>query len=513
MCIRGFCVARVITFKRYSRAIRASAEDQYGYNILLKYCQQHLYLTATTVVNGQIVEDIPSSEHFYIEVPLEFTIIIELTHEDQLKAAAIREGFTVNIETVANRPGVKVDFPNHTLKLMEPEGSKYAWQNNGVIAVCENDHSIFELQPGSGKTRAAIKAIIVKATKPAFITKPAYMPMWDGALKEYLGLVENVDLVVINKLEQLVKLIDKGIDPAVRAYSISSYTIDAYIEEWAAAPSEYKDPFDIMPILGIGICIFDEAHEVFRKQYLSYIAMSPIVLLDLSATLLPDTAFLKKRYLERFPVDNRFQLEYSAFIDVVGLAYTMKDHKVAQRINKQSMYNHHVFESKVLKRTASANKYFDMLYQVAKKWYLDKYQPGQKMLITLSTRQMCEEVTAYFKARCPEHSVVRYIDGDSYKEACAGDIIISTMGKSGTGVDYVGLILNIIAVSVKASQKSLQMLGRTRDACIERWGIRPVVVYPICMTIPKQVVYYNLKRKLLAGRVNSMVTLNTGICI
>ena len=506
-------MARVIKLTYYNRAVRAFAEDQYGYNLLYKYCREHLYLTATTVVNGQIVDDPDNCEMFFIDIPRAFGVIVELSHAEQLKASVEREGFTVEEFTQEPVPGTKASFHNHTLTLYEPEGSKFSWQNDGIVAICENDHNIFELQTGKGKTKGAMKGIVVKEELPVFVTKPAYMPMWEGAIKKNLAVTEDVDFLVVNKVSTLIKLIDNPRNPKIKAYLISSYTIDSYIEQWAADPDQFTDPFDILPNLGAGIAIFDEAHEVFRKQYLSFIAMSPIAVLDLSATLLPDIAFLKKRYLERFPIDNRFLLEYNAFIDVVGLAYTMEDHKVAQRINKQSMYNHHVFESKVLKRTKTANNYFDMLYKIAVKWYLTNHKPGQKMLVTLYTRQMCEEVTKYFKAKCPNHNVVRYIDGDSYADACAGDIIISTMGKSGTGVDYVGLILNIIAVSVKASQKSLQMLGRTRDSCIDKWGIRPVVVYPICMTIPKQVTYYNLKRKLLSGRVNSMVTLNTGFCI
>lgn len=144
-------MARVIKLTYYNRAVRAFAEDQYGYNLLYKYCREHLYLTATTVVNGQIVDDPDNCEMFFIDIPRAFGVIVELSHAEQLKASVEREGFTVVESTREPVPGTKASFHNHTLTLYEPEGSKFSWQNDGIVAICENDHNIFELQTGKGK--------------------------------------------------------------------------------------------------------------------------------------------------------------------------------------------------------------------------------------------------------------------------------------------------------------------------------------------------------------------------
>lgn len=362
-------------------------------------------------------------------------------------------------------------------------------------------------------TKTAEKGVIRKGVIPAYITKPAYMAKWRGDVEEDMGLVVDTDFFVIDSVDRLMNMIHYGGDPATKAYLISSFCIDNYIHRWAANPEDYVDPDQIWEALGVGICVYDEAHEVFRMQYWSVLALAPNCILDLSATLLPDDPFLKARYAERFPTESRLSMDYNAYVDVIGLAFTMEDRKIAQRINRQPMYQHHVFESKVMKQKRTLNRYFDMLYKILDKWYLRDRKEGQKALIMLATRNMCTEFWQYVKLKCPDLDVQRYIEGDKYEVAKEADIIISTPGKSGTGVDYIGLVLNIIAVSVNASQKSMQMLGRTRDACITRWGIHPKVIYPICTNIPKQVTYYNRRRKLLAGRVNSMITMNTGIVI
>ena len=382
------------------------------------------------------------------------------------------------------------------------------------ITVDNEDHLyVAEGYVVTHNTAAAQKGTVLRGVVTSYVTKPAYLGKWVGDIEDGLGLTLDEDFLLVDNVDRLINLVTYGGDPQVKAYLISSFCIDNYIKRWTEDPDEIPDPDQVWRALGVGLVVYDEAHEVFRMQYWSAMALSPYAILDLSATLLPDEPFLKHRYAERFPLESRLSLDYEAYVDVIGLAFTIQDRKIAQRINKQGMYQHHVFESKVMSKKQALNNYFEMLYKILDKWYLQERQEGQKALFMFATRAMCTEFFDFVKARCPDLNVKRYIEGDKYAEAKEADIIISTPGKSGTGVDYVGLVLNVICVSVNASQKSMQMLGRTRDGCIQRWGVRPKVIYPLCTTITKQVIYYNRRRKLLAGRVNSLITMNTGIAI
>lgn len=510
-------MSRQIRIVRYKHSIRAIADDAFGHNLVQQYCKKNLFKPAgspATALNpyaAPVVDEL--GDLFYIECESRRTTILTKVLEKEFVAWLGKEGIKCTFEERTAFPGKAVVFDNHTLTLMEPPDGKYAWQNTAAILIAEDDHNVFELQTGKGKSIAAEKGAIRRGVITAFITKPAYMPKWVGDIESGLGLVVDQDFVVIDSVSKLVKIVTDGGDQETKAYLISSYCLDNYIHRWAESPDEYIDPDEILSSLGIGLCIYDEAHEVFRMQYWSVLAMAPNAILDLSATLLPDDPFLKDRYAERFPSDTRMNMDFNAYVDVIGLAFSMEDRKIAQRINRQPMYQHHVFESKVSKRKTTQLRYFDMLFRIIDKWYIRERQEGQKALVMLATRNMCTEFWDYCRQRLPDLDVQRYIEGDKYDTAKEADVIISTPGKSGTGVDYVGLVLNVIAVSVNASQKSMQMLGRTRDSCIARWGIHPKVVYPICTDILKQVVYYNRRRKLLSGRVNSMITMNSGIVI
>lgn len=505
-------MARSIKVVRYKHGIRLYADDVYGHQVVQQYCKRHLLKPLTPVGTKQDV-DPEGGDLFYIESESHRITIVHISQEKALLNYLTSQGIHYSIEDKEAYQGNPTVFNKHTLNLIEPEGTKYTWQNSASILIAEEDHNTFEVQTGKGKTAAAQKGTVLKGVVTAYVTKPAYLGKWVGDIEEGLGLTLDEDFLLVDNVERLINLVTYGGDPKVKAYLVSSFCIDNYIKRWTEDPDEVPDPDQVWRALGVGLVVYDEAHEVFRMQYWSAMALSPYAILDLSATLLPDEPFLKHRYAERFPLESRLSLDYEAYVDVIGLAFTIQDRKIAQRINKQGMYQHHVFESKVMSKKQALNNYFEMLYKILDKWYLKERQEGQKALFMFATRAMCTEFFDFVKARCPDLNVKRYIEGDKYAEAKEADIIISTPGKSGTGVDYVGLVLNVICVSVNASQKSMQMLGRTRDGCIQRWGIRPRVVYPLCTTIIKQVVYYNRRRKLLAGRVNSLITMNTGIAI
>lgn len=505
-------MSKLATIQIFHRCLVVKAQDIGVYNIITRYCHHHLFKPKMAVSHGHVETSETEGDYFYIARECAYEVMLHKSHLEAIKTELRLAGVLVNtIDVKSKHKPKRVRFKTG-FSLMEPAGSKYEWQNQAAPLVVANDHNIFELQMGKGKSIGAMKGVVLRAELPIFITKPAYMSKWAMDITNGLKLVKDENFVVVNELKQLEVLARDGGDPSTKAYLISSFVINAYIKMWSENP-DYIHPSEIMERLGAGITVYDEAHELFRMQYWSYMGLNSPAVLDLSGTLIPDDTFLKKRYAERFPTDAKFQMELDVYTDVVGLAFRIGDRKIAQRVNRLKMYNHHVFESKIMKKPRTLENYFDLLYKTLKRWYLDGYKEGQKALFLFYMRDMCDKFTEYLKRKGLHQKIVRYINGDSFEDAIQGDIIVSTHGKSGTAVDIPGLIVNIICVSMSASQKSLQMFGRTRDGCIARWGINPTVIYPICVDIPKQISTYNERRKLLTGRVNSMITTNSGIII
>ncbi|MGL5648939.1 MAG: DEAD/DEAH box helicase family protein [Clostridium sp.] len=510
-------MSTVITMRVLRRCVECVSTTSIGYKVMEQFCRRALFKPAYSPPpqDNRYAEppDPNDGDFFYIPNERLSTILIHPSMATKLKEELGLNRILVTMyeDRAKIIPGKKVKFrPN--FRMVEPEDSKYAWQNAAAPLIVSGDHNVFELQTGKGKTIAAEKGVALRQRLPMFITKPAYLAKWKSDIAGDLNLTEGEDFFLIDSVDTLEDLVRKGGKPTAKAYLCSSFTIDRFIQKWMHEVDSIH-PNKILPSLGVDITVYDEAHELFRMQYWSYIALNANAVLDLSGTLKPDDPFLKKRYLERFPENVRLEMELDIFIDVVGLAFGMSDRKVVRRVNSQRMYAHHVFEKGIMKRKQMMYRYFDMLYRILDKWYIAEFQPGQKALYLFYTREMCTLFATYLRNKTQGLRIYRYIQDDDFAETENADVIVSTHGKSGTAVDYKGLILNVIAVSLNASQKSLQMLGRTRDGCIERWGIHPKVVYPICMDIPKQVSVYNQRRKLLTGRVRSLITMNSGVVI
>lgn len=434
----------------------------------------------------------------------------------------MRRGIEIRESRIEPYVGDTVSFKGHNLNMVEPEGD-FFWQNACVdkCTTPEDWHNILEIATGEGKTKTALKIATKIGKRILLLTKAAYLDKWVGDLKENLNLRAG-ELYKVKDIKELEILLHAGGDKLktgkdrkeCKAIVISSHCIENYINEFKTRHDKCVHPTDLLNRLGIGLLIYDESHQFFRMNYTSFIMLNPPRVIDLSATLDPDDAFMKQRYLERFPPLRRYTGNvYIPFIDAIGLRYNINDHKVTSRMNRLSMYNHPELEKMIMRNKAMLNNYMHMCAEILKVWYVTDKQEGQKALIIFATKAMCTLFTEYMKRKYPKFDVYRYIEGDVYKKATQADIIVSTPGKSGTAVDYVGLVLAVITVAVDATQANLQMLGRTRKSTLKLWNMNPKVVYPICNQIKKHHMYWNKKAVKFQGRVRKLVTLGSSFVV
>lgn len=371
-------------------------------------------------------------------------------------------------------------------------------------------------------TKSAMKYMIKAGVRTIIITKAAYVTKWKGDVVDGLR-PRGGELVVIDSLDALEDLFliatagrmnstGKG-DKDIKVILISSHCIDNYIQRWCSGEHFKVAPYDFMEKLGIGLTVYDEVHQLFRMNYWSFIMMDQCKVLDLSATLTPDQDFMKARYLERLPRASRFTLEFDAYVEMYGIYFNWADHKAVQKINRLGMYNHTEFEKAIMRKPKAELEYFSMLNAMLQPWFFKIWEPGDKALIILATKEMCTRFAKYMKSRHPGKDVQRYIQGDKYEVAKKADIIVSTKGKSGTAVDYEGLIINLTTVAVDDTQSSEQILGRTRKTTLFKRGIAPKIVYPVCKQVLKQGRYYVKRQQKFQGKVTKMVTMSSNFVI
>lgn len=423
----------------------------------------------------------------------------------------------------SKKKGDKVVFDRHNLTLVETD-EYWMWQNDATdLALLEGrEHTVLEVQTGRGKTKSAMKYMVKLGERVLVITKAGYVDKWQGDLLGGLKLRPG-EFVRIKDLEELEDLLliahagrmnstGKG-DKDIKVILISSHCIDNYIQKWCGDEFFKVSPYDFIEKLGIGLTVYDESHQLFRMNFWSFIMMDHCHVLDLSATLEPDQDFMKERYKERFPKEARFELEYDAYVEMYGIYFNWKDHKALTRLNRMSMYNHTEFEKLIMKKKSTETEYFSMLNRMLIPWFFENWKPGQRALVLFATKEMCTRFSNYLKTRHPGKRVERYIQGDKYDVAKLGDVIVSTRGKSGTAVDYEGLVLNVTTVAVDDTQASLQILGRTRKTTLIQWGIVPKIVFPVCRQVRKQVDYYKRKLKKFEGKVSKAVTMGSSFVI
>jgi pantothenate kinase len=153
-----------------------------------------------------------------------------------------------------------------------------------------------------------MKTAVKKGKRLLVVTKAGFVDKWIGDLKADLNLRPG-ELIKIDGLKGLAEMLhialagrmgkmDKN-DKEIKAMVISSHAIDDYIELFLTK-DVVVHPTDILKTLGVGFLVYDESHMLFRKNYWSFIMLNIPELMDLSATLQPDDAFLKLRYVERF---------------------------------------------------------------------------------------------------------------------------------------------------------------------------------------------------------------------
>lgn len=421
----------------------------------------------------------------------------------------------IEVENVAPNIGKSASFKNHKLNLLEPEGSYFAFQNDMVEYAQdpEKNHVVFEVQTGRGKTKSAFKTIVRRARRTLLITKPAFVPKWINDVEENLAPAkgELVNCRTLDSLLDLIEICDAGEDDDIEFIVIASTIIDNFLKRAGDGFYQTTQITELLVKLGVGSVIYDESHMFFKKNYISFLTLNSAFVLDLSATLRPgQDPFLKERYNERFPPENRYdKLEYVVYSEAYSIYYGFKDKKVLKRINKLPQYNHTAVEEIIFSSPVRMRNYFDMIMNILRRFYLNKYTKGRKAIVFFSTKTMCTKFKEYaeLQAELDHLYITRSIEGDDFNEFIKGDLYVSTPGKSGTAVDLPGLMLSVITPAVSSEQLNEQMLGRTRDNRNE--NDRPKIVYLHCNRIPKHVKYLNDRRRLLENKVTKFVIMNS----
>ncbi|EDD7888841.1 hypothetical protein BXK49_10525 [Salmonella enterica subsp. enterica serovar Enteritidis] len=402
------------------------------------------------------------------------------------------------------------------VKSIEPVGKNY-----GTCIAVDNADSLYVVENYivTHNTKSAQKVMVKRGVRTVLIHRPTYVAKWKfDCIDDETGLrVDEKHVYVAQGTQGIYDLIEDGrsgkLDRmGIKVVILPTVSLFNFMKEaiatMASSPVNFESFYDD---IGAGQVVYDEVHEHFLLVYLSGILLNPPYSLEMSATLKPGAAkkFIADRYLERFPMRFRVSVPYIPVVDIRGLYYSIDDPSFIRRVGRMSPYNHKLFEQQLIKHKLE-DSYFSMVFDIMKRSFLDKYEPGQKALVFFSLVEMCVAFTKYVKHRLRNGdgpsglTVAKYNAGDSYDEFIAADIGVSTPGKAGTAIDIPGLVVAIVTIAIDDRQLNEQIAGRPRE--VTKWDLTPKVFFLHCSEMPKHLQYLASRQESLKEVVKSFLT-------
>lgn len=353
--------------------------------------------------------------------------------------------------------------------------------------------------------------------RTALVLKGMYVEKWIPDVEGHLDLKKG-DLMVVRGADHLAALMHLAIAGELKAkfIIITSKTMFNYMKTYEALNGVMDEIFPIPPdkfyeTIRAGVRIIDEVHQDFHCNFRQDLYTHIPKTISLSATLDSDDQFMNRMYEIVFPQHLRApEQEYHRFIEMIGLEYSINDIKRVRLKGGSGQYSHAEVEKSLMRNKQMLQNYFDMITAIAYKEFISVFEKGQSMLIQFSLKEMCTQFVAHLKRKYPHLEVNRYIDEDDYEENfMKGDIVVSTIGSSGTAVDRPNLRVTFMTVALSSKQSNIQVLGRTRP--LKDWpDVTPKFLFLSCREIPKHREYTEGKLEKLDGKVLSSKVMQTG---
>lgn len=351
------------------------------------------------------------------------------------------------------------------------------------------------------------------------VTRGGYVDKWVEDVEKTYNIPRD-RIIVIKGEKALLKAIDKAkqgeFDFDVILMSTGGYS--DYIKHYeqylgTELGDMYMDPRALGMLFGVGLRVVDEAHQMLHAYYRIDLYSHYPKVLFLSATILGNDALEKRVHEIIYPANKRYNgAEWKCYIHATGLKYNLAEPSKARFTDHRKNYSHVIFEQYLMRNKEKLKHYLNMIANLTSD-FLKKRKPGQKYLIFASTVDMCDLIVKDLKSRKYSGVIVgRYVAEDNLEDIYGYDIIVTTPGSGGTGIDIPDLATALSTSAISSGKLNIQMLGRLRE--LKNYpGEEPEYQYLICADIPKQLDYHRQKLELFQGKVKSHKVQHTGALI
>lgn len=365
----------------------------------------------------------------------------------------------------------------------------------------------FVLQTGKGKTSCSLKVAELCKERTLVVVLGKFYEKWFTDLGYQYQLLDE-QFATAKSGKEFKELLRRASTKEFESVDVILTTIDIlllYIQEYCATkfkgqPKWVCPPEDIYAALKVGTRIIDEVHMHFHKVYTIDLFTNIHKALNLSATLKASDALITSMYEVAFPMNTRINSgAYTKIAKCKELHYKLKEPNRIRYEGFAKSYSHIVFEESMMNRKKVWENYLKLIQSVVDVEYARVAKPGQKMLIFAAKIEACISIKEHLVSAFPDLVIEKYTGEDDYETFSRADVIVSTLGSSGTAIDIPGLITVLMTIAINSIISNEQALGRLRDLKIP--GLIPLFIYLCCDDIRKHKDYANRKRELFQDKV------------
>lgn len=321
----------------------------------------------------------------------------------------------------------------------------------------EGNIKCLALSCGIGKSFCSVYSSI-QLNKPFIIITSGLVKQWRENVISQTDIPE-ADIYDIRGAESIRNIMENNLKPIAIIASLET------IRNFAQNKKEYHDfeysLQEVMKHLQIGTKIIDECHENFHAIVSIDLVVNIEVNIYLSATYIRNNQSTHKIFDVIFPPNNRFgEGNYDKYVNIIMYEYS--SFVPSRYVNIGGTYSHFNYEKYLLKHERGVYWFTNsLLKKIINDHYISKKKDGQKLLILMATLDNINKVVNQLRKIYPSLSILPFTAKDK-EENLEADIIVSTIGSSGTGRDIPNLLTTILTVSIKAEGAVKQIVGRLR---------------------------------------------------
>jgi superfamily II DNA or RNA helicase len=373
------------------------------------------------------------------------------------------------------------------------------------------------LQTGGGKSLVAMLGISKLKKIPCIIVKPAYIEKWtEDLIKTYNLTVEDIMVVQGGKHLMALLTLMKEKKLEYKAVILSNRTMQIWLSAYERNKEETMElgycihPHEFFEHIGAGVRLIDEVHQDFHFNFKLDLYTNVEYAISLSATLITNDPFLRNMHEVAYPLKDRYvSPPLKKYVNSFAIHYRFdKPDRIRTSEYGSNNYSHNAVEASILNNKETTYAYLNLIDYVLSIGYLKSKKKDKRCIIFAYSVEMCTKVKEFLEGKYPEYDVRRYVGPDPYENLMQAEIIVSTLGSSGTAIDIPSLTNVVLTTAVDSIQSNVQSLGRLRE--LDNGNTPTEFHYFVCEDIPKHLEYHQRKKEMLSQRAKSFIDVYSG---